>query len=181
SPPTETPETLPRPDALLFDQGLGGFTPDGREYVIHLEPGQSTPAPWVNVVANRRLGFVVSESGGGYTWAENSGENRLTPWRNDPTADETGEAVYLRDEETGVVWTPTPRPAPDDGAYQVHYGAGYATFLHRSQGLEQTLRMWVPPEDPIKLVEVTVTNRQDRPRRVTVTHYVEWVLGSTRD
>ena len=157
------PEILPRPDSLLFDHGLGGFSADGREYVIHLEPGDSTPAPWVNVVANRRLGFVVSESGGGYTWAENSGENRLTPWRNDPIADEPGEVVYLRDEETGVVWTPTPRPAPADGAYQIRYGAGYATFLHRSHGLEQSLRMWVPPDDPVKLVELTLTNRLDRP------------------
>jgi cyclic beta-1,2-glucan synthetase len=175
------PESLPRPDSLLFDHGLGGFSPDGREYVIHLEPGESTPAPWVNVVANRRLGFVVSESGGGYTWAENSGENRLTPWRNDPTSDEPGEVLYLRDEETGAVWTPTPRPAPATGAYQIRYGAGYATFLHRSHGLEQSLRLWVPPDDPVKLVELALTNRLDRPRRVTVTYYVEWVLAGTRD
>jgi cyclic beta-1,2-glucan synthetase len=175
------PESLPRPDSFLFDNGLGGFSADGREYVIHLEPGDSTPAPWVNVVANRRLGFVVSEAGGGYTWAENAGENRLTPWRNDPISDEPGEVLYLRDEETGAVWTPTPRPAPAHGAYQIRYGAGYATFLHRSHGLEQSLRLWVPPDDPVKLVELTLTNRLDRPRRVTVTYYVEWVLGATRD
>jgi cyclic beta-1,2-glucan synthetase len=175
------PERLPRPQGLLFDHGLGGFAPDGREYVIHLEPGKSTPAPWVNVVASRQLGFVVSESGGGYTWAENSGENRLTPWRNDPVSDEPGEVVYLRDEETAAVWSPTPRPAPADGAHQIRYGAGYATFLHRSHGLEQTLRMWVPPDDPVKLVELTLTNRLERGRRVTVTYYVEWVLGVTRE
>jgi cyclic beta-1,2-glucan synthetase len=175
------PEILPRPDSLQFDNGLGGFSADGREYIIHLEPGEATPAPWVNVVANRRMGFVVSEAGGGYTWAENSGENRLTPWRNDPTSDEPGEVVYLRDEETGAVWTPTPRPAPADGAHQIRYGAGYATFLHRSHGLEQSLRLWVPPDDPIKLVELTLTNRLDRPRRVTVTYFLEWVLGATRD
>ena len=175
------PEGLPRPAGLLFDHGLGGFALDGREYVIHLEPGASTPAPWVNVVANRRLGFVVSEAGGGYTWAQNSGENRLTPWRNDPVSDEPGEVVYLRDEETGAVWSPTPRPAPADGAHQIRYGAGYATFLHRSHGLEQALRLWVPPDDPLKLIELTLTNRLERPRRVTVTYYVEWVLGATRD
>jgi cyclic beta-1,2-glucan synthetase len=174
-------ESLPRPDALLFDNGLGGFSPDGREYVIHLEPGASTPAPWVNVIANRQMGFVVSEGGGGYTWAENSGENRLTPWRNDPTVDEPGEALYLRDEETGAVWTPTPRPAPADGAHQIRYGAGYATFLHRSHGLEQSLRLWVATDDPVKLIELTLTNRLDRPRRVTVTYFLEWVLGVTRD
>ena len=175
------PEPLPRPDSLLFDNGLGGFSADGREYVIHLEPGESTPAPWVNVVANPRLGFVVSESGGGYTWAENSGENRLTPWRNDPVSDEPGEVLYLRDEETGAVWSPTPLPAPADGAYQIRHGAGYATFLHRCHGLEQPLRLFVPPDDPVKIVELRLTNRLDRPRRVTVTYYVEWVLGATRD
>jgi cyclic beta-1,2-glucan synthetase len=135
----------------------------------------------VNVVANRRLGFVVSESGGGYTWAENSGENRLTPWRNDPVSDEPGEVLYLRDEDTGAVWTPTPRPAPAAGAHQVGYGAGYARFLHRSHGLEQTVCLWVPPDDPVKLVEVGLTNRLDRRRRITVTYYVEWVLGSSRE
>jgi cyclic beta-1,2-glucan synthetase len=175
------PESLARPDVLLFDNGLGGFSADGREYVIHLEPGESTPAPWVNVVANRCLGFVVSESGGGYTWAENSGENRLTPWRNDPVSDEPGEVLYLRDEETGAVWTPMPLPAPADGAHQIRYGAGYALFLHRSHGLEQALRLWAPPDDPVKLIELRLTNRLDRPRRVTVTYYVEWVLGATRD
>jgi cyclic beta-1,2-glucan synthetase len=179
--PRPAPESLPRPDTLAFDNGLGGFSVDGGEYVIHLEPGASTPAPWVNVVANPRLGFVVSESGGGYTWAENSGENRLTPWRNDPIADVPGEVLYLRDEETGVVWTPTPRPIPADGAHQIRYGAGYATFLHRSHGLEQTLRGWVPPDDPVKITELTLTNRLEHARRVTVTYYVEWVLGATRD
>jgi cyclic beta-1,2-glucan synthetase len=174
-------ESLPRPDGLVFDNGLGGFSPDGHEYVLHLEPGASTPAPWVNVVANTQVGFVVSESGGGYTWAGNSGENRLTPWRNDPVADEPGEVLYLRDEETGIVWTPTPRPAPADGAYQIRYGAGYAVFRHQSHGLEQTLRSWVPAHDPLKLVELTLTNRLDRTRRVTVTYYVEWVLGVTPD
>ena len=126
----------------------------------------STPAPWVNVVANPRFGFVVSESGGGYTWAENSGENRLTPWRNDPVRDEPGEVLYLRDEETGAVWSPTPLPAPAAAPYQVRHGAGYTTFHHRCRGLDQQLRMWVPPDDPVKIVQLRLTNRLDRPRRV---------------
>jgi len=95
---------LPRPKDLLFDNGLGGFSADGREYVIYLEPGRWTPAPWINVVANPDFGFLVSEAGAGYTWAGNSGENRLTPWRNDSVSDAPGEALYLRDEETAQVW-----------------------------------------------------------------------------
>ncbi len=175
------PEPLERPDGLLFDNGVGGFTPDGREYVIHLAPGQSTPAPWVNVIANPRCGCVVSESGGGYSWAENSGENRLTPWRNDPVLDEPGEALYLRDEETAAVWSPTPLPAPGPGSYQIRHGAGYTTFHHRSHGLDQHLRVFVPREDPVKILQLRLTNRLDRPRRITATYYVEWVLDTARD
>jgi cyclic beta-1,2-glucan synthetase len=175
------PEPLERPDGLLFDNGLGGFTSDGGEYVIHLAAGQSTPAPWVNVIANPRGGCVVSESGGGYSWAENSGENRLTPWRNDPVLDEPGEALYLRDEETAAVWSPTPQPAPGPGSYQIRHGAGYTTFHHRSHGLDQHLRVFVPRDDPVKILQLRLTNRLNRPRRITATYYVEWVLGSARD
>ena len=171
---------LARPDWLLFDNGIGGFSPEGNEYVIHLEPGQTTPAPWVNVIANPRFGFVVSESGGGYTWAENSYENRLTPWRNDPIADEPGETIYLRDEETGAVWSATPLPAPGPAAYQVVHGAGRTTFTHASHGLHQRLQMFVPVADPVKILHLRLTNGLQRPRRITVTSYAEWVLGTLR-
>jgi cyclic beta-1,2-glucan synthetase len=180
-PDTASSEPLERPERLLFDNGLGGFTPDGREYVIHLGPEDATPAPWVNVVANPGFGFVVSESGGGFTWAEHSAENRLTPWCNDPVRDEPGETLYLRDEETGAVWSPTPFPAPSLGSYEIRHGAGYTAFRHRCRGLDQQLRMFVPVDDPVKLVQLQVTNRIDRARRLTVTYYVEWVLGATRD
>jgi cyclic beta-1,2-glucan glucanotransferase len=180
-PDAALPEPLERPDRLLFDNGLGGFTPDGQGYVVHLGPADATPAPWVNVVANPGFGFVVSESGGGFTWAAHSGENRLTPWRNDPVRDEPGEAMYLRDEETGGVWSPTPLPAPAPGSYQVRHGPGYTAFDHRCRGLDQELIMFVPVDDPVKIVRLRVTNRLDRPRRLTATYYVEWVLGPTRD
>jgi cyclic beta-1,2-glucan synthetase len=172
---------LNRPDWLLFDNGIGGFGPGGSEYVIHLDPGQTTPAPWVNVIANPRFGFVVSESGGGYTWAENSYENRLTPWRNDPIADEPGETIYLRDEETAAVWSATPQPAPGPAAYQVAHGAGRTSFTHTSHGLHQRLQTFVPVADPVKILHLRVTNRLERPRRLTVTYYAEWVLGTLRD
>jgi cellobiose phosphorylase len=121
--PILAPETAPepsstqRPPELLFDNGLGGFSADGREYWITLASQQWTPAPWINVIANPTFGFLVSEAGGGYTWAENSGENRLTPWNNDPVSDSPGEACYLRDEETGEVWSPTPLPSGDAAPY----------------------------------------------------------------
>ena len=175
----ETTPPLERPADLRFDNGLGGFSPDGREYVLHLESGEQTPAPWINVLANPEFGCTVSEAGAGFTWWKNSGERRLTPWVNDPVTDRHGEAMYLRDEETAAVWSPTPRPKPDEGAYQVRHGAGWSSFLHRSQGLEQRLLVFVAPRAPVKLSTLTLRNLWPRQRRITVTSYVEWVLGPT--
>jgi cyclic beta-1,2-glucan synthetase len=172
---------LQLPSDLLMDNGLGGFSRDGREYVIHLQPGQHTPQPWINVIANPQFGFLVSESGSGYTWAENSGENRLTPWRNDPVTDMPGEALYLRDEETGQVWSPTPLPAGAETTHIIRHGAGYSNFESQSHGLNQNLCLFAAPDAPVKIVRLRLKNLWQRPRRVTVTYYVEWVLGTTRD
>ena len=172
--------TLQRPRDLLFDNGLGGFSADGREYVLFLEPGQTTPAPWVNVVANAQFGFVVSERGGGFSWAANSGEHRLSPWRNDPVCDRPGEALYLRDEETAEVWSPTPAPAPGGGPYMVRHGAGYTVFEHHGHGLRQRLKLFCPPDDALKVVELRLDNVWQQPRRITATFFVEWALGPDR-
>ena len=171
---------LERPAGLLFDNGVGGFSPDGREYVIHLGPGDTTPAPWCNVLANTDFGTLVTESGGGFTWAGNSGEHRLTPWTNDPVSDPPGEALYVRDEETAAVWTPTPQPAGAGVAHQIRYGAGYARWRSESHGLSQDLLVFVAPDDPVKIVRLHVRNHRHRPRRLTVTYYAEWILGGSR-
>jgi len=174
-----TPE-LARPDDLTFDNGLGGFSPDGREYWVFLRPGEHTPAPWINVIANQQFGCLVSESGGGYTWAKNSGENRLTPWANDAVTDRPGEVLYLRDEETAAVWSPTPQPCGDSTPYLVKHGAGYTEFEHHSHGLEQELRLFVDRDDPVKIMQLRLANTWQRVRRITATCYVEWVLGTDR-
>ena len=178
---TESTPTLARPGNLLMDNGLGGFSPDGKEYVIYLQPGQHTPQPWINVVANPQFGFLVSEAGGGCTWAVNSSENRLTPWRNDPVTDMPGEALYLRDEETGRIWSPTPMPAGTETAHVIRHGAGYSIFESQSHGLNQNLRLFAAPDAPIKIAHLRLQNLWGRPRRITVTYYAEWVLGTTRD
>jgi cyclic beta-1,2-glucan synthetase len=152
-----------------------------REYVIYLRPGETTPAPWSNVIANPQGGCLVTETGGGYTWALNSGENRLTPWGNDPVRDQPGEVVYVRDEETAVVWTPTPAPRPANAPYRIHHGPGYTTFQHHSHGLKQRLRIFADAVEPVKIVQLQLENSQSRPRRLTVTYYAEWVLGVNRD
>jgi cyclic beta-1,2-glucan synthetase len=169
-----------RPDDLHFDNELGGFSPDGKEYVIYLPPGAQTPAPWINVVANAEYGFLASESGGGYSWAGNSGENRLTTWRNDPVSDIPSEAIYLRDEETAEVWSPTPLPAPAESPYLVRHGAGYTSYAHQSHELDQQLRVFVAPDAPAKILHLRLENKAPRPRRITVTFYAEWVLGVDR-
>ena len=173
-------EALQRPDALSCDNGIGGFGEDGREYVIHLAPDERTPAPWSNVLANEGFGTLVTESGSSFTWAGNSSEYRLTAWPNDPVEDPSGEVIYLRDEETGRVWTPTPGPRPGPGDCQVRHGVGYSRFLRQDSGLDQSLLVHVDPAEPVKICRLSLRNRCDWTRRVTATCYLEWVLGNRR-
>ncbi len=125
----------------MFGNGLGGFTPDGREYVISTARGQVTPAPWVNVLANPFFGTVVSENGLAYTWSENAHEFRLTPWYNDPVSDSSGEAFYIRDEERGHFWSPMPLPSRGATPYVTRHGFGYSVFEHTERGI--STEVWV--------------------------------------
>jgi cyclic beta-1,2-glucan glucanotransferase len=170
---------LPGRDLILCN-GLGGFTRDGREYVITLAQDQLPPAPWSNVIANAEFGTVISESGSGYTWGENAHEFRLTPWHNDPVSDAGGEAFYLRDEETGSFWSPTPLPARGTGPYVTRHGFGYSVFEHTEDGVSSELQVYVAPDAPVKFSVLKVTNNSGRSRRLSVTGYVEWVLGDLR-
>lgn len=169
------------PRELEFFNGLGGFAADGREYVTFLDAGQSTPAPWINVIANPQFGFQVAVEGGGYTWSVNSRENQLTQWSNDPVTDRPGEVLYLRDEETGELWGPTVAPIRDETApYCVRHGQGYSRFEHTAHDIALDLLVYVPLGDPIKISRLTIRNTSQRRRRLSVTAYVEWVLGTTR-
>jgi cellobiose phosphorylase len=175
-------EAAPNPPAtdLIHANGLGGFTRDGREYIITLAPNQATPAPWINVIANPTFGSVVSESGSSYSWSENCHEFRLTPWHNDPVADPAGEAYYIRDEETGQFWSPTPMPARGSTPYAVRHGFGYSVFEHAENGLASELTLFVAMDAPVKFAVCKVRNLSGRPRKVSVTGYWEWVLGELR-
>ena len=165
---------------LVFFNGLGGFTQDGREYVVQVKPGAATPAPWSNVLANPRIGSVISESGGAYTWVDNAHEFRLTPWHNDPVSDPSGEAFYVRDEETGQFWSPTPLPAPGAGSYTCRHGFGYSVFEFSQHGISTELWTYVAVDSPVKFVVIKVRNHSGRSRRLSVTGYWEWVLGQWR-
>jgi cyclic beta-1,2-glucan synthetase len=175
------PATLaPQRQDLMFFNGLGGYTPDGREYVIATAHGQVTPAPWVNVLANPHFGTIVSESGPNYTWSENAHEFRLTPWGNDPVSDASGEAFYLRDEESGQFWSPTPLPSRGATPYVTRHGFGYSIFEHTEDGISSELTVYVDLEAAVKFSVLKVRNASGRARQLSATGYVEWVLGDLR-
>ena len=180
NPVRTVPAAKPPLPHLEFFNGLGGFAEGGREYVTILDAGRTTPAPWVNVVANPSFGFQASADGSGYTWAENSKENQLTAWSNDPTTDPSAEAIYVRDEATGALWTPTAQPIRDEGTYTAHHGFGTCRFMHEANGVALDLLQFVPMSDPVKISRLTLRNLSAHPRRLTVTGYVEWVLGTAR-
>ncbi len=166
---------------LAFFNGLGGFSRDGREYVMLLGSDQTTPAPWVNVIANPQFGTVVSESGSVYTWAENSHEFRITPWSNDPVISASGEAIYLRDEETGHFWSPSPLPARGQNPYVARHGFGYSMFEYAEDGIITEFSVYVATDEPVKFARLKIANRSGRQRQLSVTGYWELVLGELRD
>ncbi len=172
-------EILPRKD-LIFYNGIGGFTSDGREYVITTSKDLVTPAPWVNVLANEGFGTVISENGMAYTWAENAHEYRLTPWYNDPVTDSSGEAMYIRDEETGHFWSPSPLTDSESKLYLCRHGFGYSVFEHNEGGVVTELWVYVAIDTPIKFSVLKVRNESARSCKLSATDYVEWVLGDLR-
>ncbi|HSZ11569.1 MAG TPA: protein ndvB, partial [Rhizomicrobium sp.] len=171
---------LPRPTMEFFN-GLGGFAHDGSEYVTILEGSERTPAPWVNVIANPEFGFTTSADGAGFTWSINSQQNKLTPWSNDAVGDAPGEVIYIRDEDTGELWCPTASPIREKtSTYTVRHGQGYSCFEHASHGIALELTQFVPVNDAIKIARLKIANQSGRERRLSITAYVEWVLGFSR-
>ncbi|TGE36917.1 glycosyl transferase family 36 [Desulfosporosinus fructosivorans] len=165
---------------LQFANGYGGFSEDGEEYIIHLQEGMNTPLPWINVIANTKFGFQISEVGAGYTWSLNSREYKLTPWSNDPILDPAGEALYLRDEQSGESWSVTASPKREKGSYTIRHGQGYSIFEHYSHGVKQSLRFFIPLEQPVKVIELQVTNTTNQDLSLSAIYYAEWVMGVAR-
>ncbi|MET0552168.1 MAG: glucoamylase family protein [Vicinamibacteria bacterium] len=180
APPSSEPADVPVPE-LTLGNGRGGFAAGGREYVVVLEGGAETPRPWANVITNAELGTVVTASGTSFTWAENSRENRLTPFANDPVVDPSSERIYVVDDETGELWSPVPGGAArGPGRYVVRHRPGSSRFAHARGGLRHELAMFVAAADPVKLQVLTIENTGERPRRLRVYAYNEWALGTPR-
>ena len=169
-------------ESLQFENGYGGFSADGREYLIRLAPDgrgghRRPPMPWTNVIANEQAGFLVTESGAGYTWSGNSRLNRLTAWHNDPVCDPHSEAVWIRDDDARVFWSPTPGPTPAASEYLVRHGFGYTVFEHTSHELSQELTMFMARDEPVKLTRLRLVNQSGRTRRLSLFSYLHWALG----
>ncbi|MBC7745648.1 MAG: cyclic beta 1-2 glucan synthetase [Flavobacterium sp.] len=165
---------------LQFFNGLGGFTADGKEYVITTTRNKKTPAPWINVLANPEFGSIVTENGLSYTWIENAHEIRLTPWNNDPVTDLKGEAFYLKDEESGKFWSPSPLPCRGSSPYITRHGFGYSAFEHSENGIYTEMTIFTDIEDPIKYIVIKLRNHSGRERRISATGFIDWVLGDLR-
>jgi cyclic beta-1,2-glucan synthetase len=169
------------PPELLHWNGRGGFARAGREYVVVLDAAEDTPLPWANVLANPGFGSVVTTAGPSYTWCENSRENRLTPFANDPVTEETGEAIYLRDDETGRAWGATPGPmrrGAESERWIVRHAAGVTRYTHREREIEQELALFVHVSAPVRFGLLTLVNHGKRPRRLSIFGYNDWTLCS---
>jgi cellobiose phosphorylase len=170
----------PVPDLAAFN-GIGGFTHDGHEYVITTTNRLRTPAPWANVLANPWFGTVVSESGSAYTWCENAHSFRLTTWNNDAISDVSSEAFYIRDEETGRFWSPSPLPVRGPMQYTTRHGFGYSVFEYTGDGIASEMRMYVASDAPVKFITIKLRNISGKGRRLSVTGFFELVLGDLRE
>lgn len=173
-------ENVMMPKDLKYFNGTGGFTADGKEYKINIDDKAGTPAPWVNIIANPTIGTVVSESGSAYTWAVNAHEYRITPWHNDPVTDMSGEAFYLRDEESGLFWSPAPFPVKSKSNYITTHGFGYTSYEHIENGISSKMKVFVDKDAPVKFVVLTLKNKTDRLRKLSATGYLEIILGDVR-
>ena len=179
-PPFIQQNELSLPNDLQFSNGTGGFTRDGKEYKIIADKDKTTPAPWVNVIANPLFGTVLSESGSAYTWAINAHEYRITPWSNDPVSDVGGEAFYLRDEDTGNFWCPVPFPKKSNLPFVITHGFGYSIFEHAEEGIHSETTVFIDKDLPVKFVVLKIKNLSGSERKLSATGFLEIILGDVR-
>jgi len=178
---TRTPKVRSAPPPLMKQNPLGGFLSDSNHYLLPSVGRQRPPLPWCNIIANHNFGFLVSESGGGYTWSENSRENRLTAWSNDPVLDPVSEAVFLRKSDSGEYWSLTPSPAGEGLQYSVEHGFGSSSFSTNNSGIESVLTLSGSNKERVKWFSVTLSNTDSPEQRLELLLYCDLVLGVTKE
>lgn len=172
--PTHSPATEPAPSQGEFEAG-------GRRFAFDVSAGQRPPRPWVNVLANPGFGAIVSESGGGNTWAGNSRLNQLTAWGNDPVADTPAEWFLLQDRRTHAVWSLAPSAWGDAGAsHRVVHAQGRTTISHRRGDLDIAVHWSVDADTAVKQVRIEIINRGQQMAHLRTVALVEWLMGEKR-
>ena len=173
----ENIDILQNTENLKYYNEYGAFSEDGKEYLIKVNKENRLPTIWANIMANEKFGTLVTESMGGYNWHKNSRLNRVTSWHNQASYDIPSEIIYLKDEETKKVWSLGLNPMPDNKNYNVVYGFGYTKYIHKSNGLEQELEIFVPKEDSLKVQILKLKNTTLNSKKMKIIYYIKPVLG----
>ncbi|MGN1327813.1 MAG: GH36-type glycosyl hydrolase domain-containing protein, partial [Clostridia bacterium] len=174
---TEENENIINESNLKYFNEYGGFSKDGKEYCIKINSNSKLPTVWSHVIANENFGTLVTENMGGYTWHKNSKLNRLTAWSNDQVADTPSEIIYLKDMETEKKWSIGFNPMHDNNDYYIIYGFGYAKYIHNSSKIKQTVDVFVPKDDNVKINLITLENKNPQKKNLRLVYYIKPVLG----
>ncbi len=162
-----------------FNTKYGYFTEDGSEYVIKTS---RTPKPWVNVISNGDYGIVVSQTGGGFSWETHSEFNRITRWHQDLVQDNWGKYIYIKNNDTGEVWSPTWQPVKTElDKFECRHGLGYTRFISEYKGIKTELTLFVPFDETVEIWDLKIKNQTGVKVNLSLFTYFEWVLGSSND
>ena len=170
-------DILQNKEELKYYNEYGGFSADGKEYLIKVNKSNRLPTVWSHILANKNFGTVITENMGGYTWYKNSRLNRITRWENNPNYDIPSEVIYLKDVDTKKIWSLGLNPMPDDNNYNIIYGFGYCKYIHKSDGIEQETEIFVPNEDNCKINIIKLKNITPNHKKIKLYYYIKPVLG----
>ena len=162
---------------LKYYNDYGGFSQDGKEYLIRVNKNENVPMPWSHILTNENFGTLVTDGMSGYTWYKNSRLNRISSWSNNPILDVPSEIIYLKDDETKRAWSIGLNPMPDNNDYYITYGFGYGKYMHESLGIKQEVEIFVPKEDNVKVQIIRLKNETPRRRKLKLVYYLKPVIG----
>lgn len=161
---------------LKYYNEYGGFSENGREYIIMLKDEISLPTVWSHVMSSENFGTVITESQGGYTWSKNSRLNKVTAWNNLPYLDIPSEILYIKDKETGKVWSSSSFISKEEGDFKITYGFGYSKYFSCNQDIICEENIFVPKSDKAKIRIVKLKNTRPDKRKLKLVFYSKLVL-----